>query len=703
MLEELNNSPEMINSLILDLSLASSLPISADLNRNYIQAAAAASALGYRTNQMNKKELMSFEYTILPLLTLLKADIEDPIAAKSAYGIRVLLTSTECMNSFLQHDGLATISRILDILLIKKSSELKQHCNTRTIVEHLANCYREIGQFHKWEIVRVGAIRHCVLLLRYGDIPLQTISASTLVQLSTDLDICKQLFSYGAIKPILNVTDASVTNDACMLAGLGCIIQLCKIPEIGERMFYQGALPVLELGLHRQIGHGHRAIREKSLFAIELLSKIDKIRHSICTAKVLKAIKKEFVSGTMPSKITILHTLFNLHGRYPTQKDERDVVLFLRDHIISLLNNGPWHARNLCIKAVVVLYPNDDDREYFVEKGFIDSLYFVINTKTQDLQEAPVVALIYLMINPIIPPILLKRDAHKVAADLMSSEDPIIRELAVIFLKAILLYDQDAVTNAVPQDKRYLLQKDPYNPQLYGSEYGDMIMDYLQGIVEQRRVVDYLINSLTSQEIDEIQVTREELESYQNLFMELDVDCKGSLDLDELKILMVLMGEEMDKNELQDVLEEYDTDKSGALEFKEFVVMMKGWKTRRGPLGRAARTFNKWKNEDKVTFAQIQILKAKKKEEQQLGEELALLYYPHEKLQKDRENEMILREAGITKIKSQRSMYSTSRSLDGSASGTWSRSYDEEELQNSSEFKSKSSATLVKLPAINTK
>ena len=64
-----------------------------------------------------------------------------------------------------------------------------------------------------------------------NDIPyliINIFSASTLVQLSTDLDICKQLFSYGAIKPILNVTDASVTNDACMLAGLGCIIQLCK-------------------------------------------------------------------------------------------------------------------------------------------------------------------------------------------------------------------------------------------------------------------------------------------------------------------------------------------------------------------------------------------------------------------------------------------------------------------------------------------
>lgn len=56
----------------------------------------------------------------------------------------------------------------------------------------------------------------------------EMLSATTLASLSTDLEICKQLFSYGAIKPILQASDASVTNDACMLAGLGCVIQLCR-------------------------------------------------------------------------------------------------------------------------------------------------------------------------------------------------------------------------------------------------------------------------------------------------------------------------------------------------------------------------------------------------------------------------------------------------------------------------------------------
>jgi len=39
------------------------------------------------------------------------------------------------------------------------------------------------------------------------------------------------MFSYGAIKPLLNASDGSKTNEACQLAGLGCVIQLCRYVE----------------------------------------------------------------------------------------------------------------------------------------------------------------------------------------------------------------------------------------------------------------------------------------------------------------------------------------------------------------------------------------------------------------------------------------------------------------------------------------
>ena len=142
----------------------------------------------------------------------------------------------------------------------------------------------------------------------------------------------------------------------------------------------------------------------------------------------------------------------------------------------------------------------------------------------------------------------------------------------------------------------------------YGGEYGGLIEEYLQDIVDNRRNDHYLLKTLTEDEIKTLEITDQELHAYENTFMELDMDCSGSLGLDEMKMLMVMLGEKFDKDELQDLLEEYDSDKSGELEFNEFVVMMKGWNTRfgtgmekvyntalkRGAIGRARREFNRW-------------------------------------------------------------------------------------------------------------
>ena len=46
--------------------------------------------------------------------------------------------------------------------------------------------------------------------------------------ISFTLFVVKQMFSYGAIKPLINAAEVSKTNEACTLAALGCLVQLCK-------------------------------------------------------------------------------------------------------------------------------------------------------------------------------------------------------------------------------------------------------------------------------------------------------------------------------------------------------------------------------------------------------------------------------------------------------------------------------------------
>jgi hypothetical protein len=253
----IETSAEVIDRLISDLSLGTNFPIGAG-NRTLLGAAAAAKAVGDLTGAMGVRELRDYAWLVDPLIELVKSDIYNPSACKAASGLKTLMFSRVCMGYFLETKSLDVVSRVLDIVLSKNTTDLKTPCDNRSLVDSLAIIYREVARFYPWDLVNVGGLRHCVSLLRYGDVSLQTIAATTMASLSTDLEICKQMFSYGAIKPLLNSCDINLTNEACMLAGLGAVTQLCRIPEIGYRMVQQGAVPILEIGLHLKTGHGNK-------------------------------------------------------------------------------------------------------------------------------------------------------------------------------------------------------------------------------------------------------------------------------------------------------------------------------------------------------------------------------------------------------------------------------------------------------------
>jgi hypothetical protein len=639
---------DSINNLILDLSLASTLPIGVH-GRDFIRATASANALMCRTKEMQPRELRELEYSIGPLLSMLANDIEDPVAAKCASGIRYLMPSRICMSQLLSQDGLFVIARVLDELLSSNSTvDLKCASVGREIVEHLSVCYREIGRFYPWEIVKVGALRHSIVLLRFGDEVLKTSAAGTLAVLSTDLNICKQMFVNGAIKPLLNVSDGGEGNAACVLAGLGCIVQMCNIPEIGSKVVSQGAMPVLEKALHRSAGFSIAAIREKALYALAWLSRIPDVQDKIGTLVILRGMKRELVSGTMPSRYTVVQLLLNIHGKYPL---EPKFVPKILDALIMLLHVGPWHARNLVIKAVCVLYHENDMKMYLAQNNVIEYTIALVKSKPADLQEAPLVMFLSFCTHRDIPLLMMQKGVIEVVSEILCNAiEEIIRELAVIVLKALMLYSVDRVESAVPENKLHLLRRDADIPTLYGSEYGGLIEEYLQQIVENRRDMHYLLESMTAAQISDLSISEQLLQSYQTTFMELDMNCIGTLGIDELKMLVVLMGEELDKDELKDLLDEYGTHKKGRLDFSEFIAMMASWNTRfgtgaqkiintavkRGAIGRARRDFNQWYNQRDIDKKQIDEMKARRKNEKAELSELALKYMPHVALRAER-------------------------------------------------------------------
>lgn len=172
----MNKDPvDRISELILDLSLATSLPLGPN-GRDYVRASAAASSMANQTSKLEKKDIRNYEWTIPAVLNILIVDIDHPVASKAALALRTLMCSRICMNRLIESDGMQTIGKVIDIMLAKKTPELKRAGETHSLVEHLFVVYREIARFYPWNIVNVGGIRHCVIILRHGDLQLIAIA-----------------------------------------------------------------------------------------------------------------------------------------------------------------------------------------------------------------------------------------------------------------------------------------------------------------------------------------------------------------------------------------------------------------------------------------------------------------------------------------------------------------------------------------------
>lgn len=431
-----------------------------------------------------------------------------------------------------------------------------------------------------------------------------------------------------------------------------------SIPEIAQRMVQQGVVPVLALALHRYTGHSNLSIREKSLYSLGYLSQIPSLKPLIATEHILNGIRHEFHHGTIHAKTTVLQILMNLHNHYPT---ENQMKYDIRDEIINILKKSTWKNKNLCLKVITILYTENTDREYFVQHGLIDSIIHVMTTKDQELQEVPLVCILYLCIHEEIPWKLLTKGIVKIIVKFLYAEDIIIRELAVIILKALLLYNSYEIERHVPDEKRYVLKRDVYNPQLYGFEYGGLIQDYLQIIVDNRREQDYLIKQFNEDEIKDMNLTYQELQYYQNLFMEIDAECLGYLGEDELKMLVVLKGEKLDKEEIRELIRKYDLDKSGTLVFKEFVYMMKQWDVefgtgltrfvnetiKRGAIGKSVKALNKWWNRTNIERGQVLQAKELRLREKEDNRNLELQFQDHERFTMKRNDAIRRRELGL--------------------------------------------------------
>lgn len=89
----------------------------------------------------------------------------------------------------------------------------------------------------------------------------------------------------------------------------------------------------------------------------------------------------------------------------------------------------------------------------------------------------------------------------------------------------------------------------------------------------------------------EASFTPAEIEQMKLLFEELDADESGSIDVEELQQAFKKMGEEVSQDELEDLIDEFDEDHNGAIEFPEFLHLLARYRKEDGKANQLTKLF----------------------------------------------------------------------------------------------------------------
>ena len=660
---------QQINDMMLDLSLATCAPLNIG-GRNKTRTIAAVNAIGVVTQTMPLKELRELEYAVGPLVILLEtSDIDDAVVPKAAFALKSLMTSRVCMREFIQRDGVKTIGKMFEFLLSDDLKlDLRESSHNTNVLESLCFLYQKVAVHYPWEIVRAGGIRHCIAILWRGEPAVQASAVGALGSMCDDHDIALMMFGNGASRPIIMVSDADVTSEPCMMAGLGCIAQMARIPEVGIKIARQGVVKVLEKALHMTELTNSRVIREKAITCLSWLARIPQCKHVLATPRMLKGLQQQFFDGTVLGKVACAQVLRFIHGGYP-KSEAITLMRGIRQPMLEMLNQGKWTSKDQMLKSFCVLYRENEDRLWFVDNGILDMIFSIMQAKPEDLTEAPIALLLNLCTHPDVPPIIMDQGGLPIFCRILNNADaPVIIDLVTILLKVISLYDRDRVDACldatIPVEKAHLKRMDSPDCTLFGSEYGVMVQEYCQEIVHNRWAQRYLLVQFEERNLDDLAkqlgISKDMLDAYQKSFMELDVSCRGFLEMDALRVIIVMRGEDLDDEQLQEIFDEYDTEGTGRMDFAQYCDLLSGWKNRfgygptalvygafnTGTVGRIKRAFVKWWYKNKIAREQVEKVKLKAEAERLRVQQLASKFVMSADINQKREKELALRASG---------------------------------------------------------
>ncbi|GMH82621.1 hypothetical protein TL16_g09320 [Triparma laevis f. inornata] len=215
-----------------------------------------------------------------------------------------------------------------------------------------------------------------------------------------------------------------------------------------------------------------------------------------------------------------------------------------------------------------------------------------------------------------------------------------VRKLTFGILKCLSIYDLPKVMDGVPLIQHYNIEHPP-------AEFEE----YIKAFVEKRKKKGYLsrVGKIASK------FSEKDMKEFEALFAELDEDSSGSIDAEEIGLLVQAMGgKKMDDDQIQSLIDEVDKDGSGVIEWDEFLMIMDNIKngsgsTLGGMLGNAlkqgfkrsvvGKQFNKasnYYNRKKIELEEFLHAEEKEKREAEERKRMAEKYWEAEAIKRER-------------------------------------------------------------------
>jgi len=118
--------------------------------------------------------------------------------------------------------------------------------------------------------------------------------------------------------------------------------------------------------------------------------------------------------------------------------------------------------------------------------------------------------------------------------------------------------------------------------------------------------------------VGDVEFTEQQVEEFKEAFSEFDIDGDGTITTQELGTVMRRIGERPTDKELTDMVAEVDEDKSGTIEFNEFLQMMAN---RQGDSEKIQKVFRVFDKNDDGFITSIELAKVMSDLGERLSEE----------------------------------------------------------------------------------